>query len=184
MGQNGGKMKMMKDKWNVITWMLLLTGLFGLLLASCKKETPVDELPIKQEEPDEGKEPEQPEESTKAEVTLYLPNETADGFLTSSMILEDTPEAIIAQLVADQALPEGVTVKSFDQKKGILDLSKEYTDGLQNTGTAGELLLIGCVVNTFLEHYGMKELLLYADGEIIETGHNTYDEAIRFVELE
>ena len=30
----------------------------------------------------------------------------------------------------------------------------------------------------------MKELLLYADGEIIETGHNTYDEAIRFVELE
>ena len=164
--------------------MWLLTGLFGLLLASCKKETPVDELPIKQEEPDEGKEPEQPEESTKAEVTLYLPNETADGFLTSSMILEDTPEAIIAQLVAEQALPEGVTVKSFDQKKGILDLSKEYTDGLQNTGTAGELLLIGCVVNTFLEHYGMKELLLYADGEIIETGHNTYDEAIRFVELE
>lgn len=174
----------MKDKWNKIAGVLLLAGLVGLVLASCKSETPVDELPIEQEEPGEEKEPPKQEKPEKAEVTLYLPNETADGFLTSSMMLEDTPEAIVAQLAAEQAIPEGVTVKSFDQEKGVLDLSKEYTDGLQNTGTAGELLLIGCVVNTFLEHYGLDSLLLYADGEVIETGHNTYDEAISFVELE
>ena len=186
----------MKDKYKTMLWVLLLTG---LLLASCKSETPVDELPVDQEtEGTEGTEgiveteepggsselPPGQEASVTGEVTLYLPNETADGFLTSSMILEDTPEAILAQLAAEQAIPEGVTVLRFEKEQGLLDLSGEYAEGLQSAGTAGEQLMIGCVVNTFLEHYGMDSLFLYSDGKVIETGHNTYEEAFGFIELE
>lgn len=168
----------MKEK---ICGIVLVLVFAGLSLSSCKTEIPVNEKPV--EETQGGEEnPEAEKESKTGEVTLYLPNETADGFLTSSMILTDTPEAIVEQLVAEGAMPEGVRVLKFDKEQGVLDLSEEFADGMQQAGTTGELLYLGCVVNTFLEHYDMKSLMLYAGGEVIETGHNTYDSPMEFVE--
>lgn len=196
----------MKEKIAGILVLILLAGLF---LSSCKTETPVNETPVNEVEgekenqsaDEDGKTDESDKtegtgengasgetgetgEPAASEVTLYLPNETADGFLTSSMILTDTPEAIVAQLVADGALPEGVRVLNFDAKEKCLDLSKEFAEGMKQAGTTGEFLYLGSVVNTFLEHYDLDSIMLYSDGAVIETGHNTYDSPVEFVEYE
>lgn len=174
--------------------LLLLLLVFGLALASCKRETPVGETPVDPgagngagetpggedtDDPQGGEDGSQAEES---EVTLYLPNETADAFLTSSMILKDTPQDIINELSSQGALPEGIRVLGFDEGKGALDLSQEFLDALSTSGTAGEWLLIGSVVNTFLEHYGLEELTVTCEGETMETGHTVYDSPLSYFE--
>lgn len=184
----------MKKGLVVILWTLLL--IVGLSLSSCQREVPVDEIPVDQTEnvkpqdPDEEKpEGEMEEESGEeirtepemVEVTLYLPNEMADGFLTSSMVLENAPETIVAQLVTEGALPEGVHILDFDPEQQILNMSKEFGEAMSSTGTTGEMLYMGSLVNTLLEHYGLEAVMVYAEGEVIETGHVTYDTPVQFI---
>ena len=50
-------------------------------------------------------------------------------------------------------------------------------------GTAGEYIIIGSLVNTFLENYQdtVTSIFITVNGEIIESGHVIYDfELIRY----
>ena len=90
------------------------------------------------------------EKSQEEQLTLYLPNENADGWnVTKNQIEQVTPDIIIGQLVGAGAIPDSVTVVSFGEDQGEnglilkLDLSSNFVEGLLNMGTAGEYLTMG-----------------------------------------
>lgn len=122
------------------------------------------------------------EKSQEEQLTLYLPNENADGWnVTKNQIEQVTPDIIIGQLVGAGAIPDSVTVVSFgeDQREnGLilkLDLSSNFAEGLLNMGTAGEYLTMGAVVNSFLDTYQADGIEITAGGTVIETGHTSFE---------
>lgn len=122
------------------------------------------------------------EKSQKEQLTLYLPNENADGWnVTKNQIEQVTPDIIIGQLVGAGAIPDSVTVVSFGEDQGEnglilkLDLSSNFVEGLLNMGTAGEYLTMGAVVNSFLDTYQADGIEITAGGNVIETGHTSFE---------
>lgn len=134
----------------------------------------------------------------EAEATLYLPNANADGFDTVTETVQATPQGLVDALIAHKALPEGVTVNDFRMENDgtettdgegddasvsytpgdshiFLDLSQSFADAAGSTGTAGETMLLGSLVNTMLTYYSAVDLTLTIDGAVLETGHNVYD---------
>ena len=129
----------------------------------------------------DGKETES-EKSQEEQLTLYLPNENADGWnVTKNQIEQVTPDIIIGQLVGAGAIPDSVTVVSFGEDQGEnglilkLDLSSNFAEGLLNMGTAGEYLTMGAVVNSFLDTYQADGIEIPAGGTVIETGHTSFE---------
>lgn len=122
------------------------------------------------------------EKSQEEQLTLYLPNENADGWnVTKNQIEQVTPDIIIGQLVGAGAIPDSVTVVSFGEDQGEnglilkLDLSSNFAEGLLNMGTAGEYLTMGAVVNSFLDTYQADGIEITAGGNVIETGHTSFE---------
>ncbi len=122
------------------------------------------------------------EKSQEEQLTLYLPNENADGWnVTKNQIEQVTPDIIIGQLVGAGAIPDSVTVVSFGEDQGEnglilkLDLSSNFVEGLLNMGTAGEYLTMGSVVNSFLDTYQADGIEITAGGNVIETGHTSFE---------
>ena len=135
-------------------------------------------------------------------VTLYLPNDNADGFDTVEETVEASPQGIVDALIAHGVLPEGVTVDAFEtMSDGVetqegdvvsyevgelsitLDLSEEFLSAVTGTGTAGETMVMGSLVNTMLTAYNAQTLTLTCGGEAVETGHAVYDEPMTFFEV-
>ena len=128
-------------------------------------------------------------------VTLYLPNDNADGFVTQTVTLpreapQDTMTQLIQstalaadimeQLVQAGALPEGVRVLSMEG--GVLDLSSEFLTFLNTMGTSGEYVVMGSVVNTYLTAFGLDRITITVEGNVPETGHSIYGEPLRMYE--
>ena len=135
-------------------------------------------------------------------VTLYLPNDTADGFDTVEETVGASPQGIVDALIAHGVLPEGVTVDAFEtvgdgvetQEGDVvsyevgelsitLDLSEEFLSAVTGTGTAGETMVMGSLVNTMLTAYNAQTLTLTCGGEGVETGHAVYGEPMAFFEV-
>ncbi|MGN0400468.1 MAG: hypothetical protein ACI4EO_10150 [Blautia sp.] len=163
-----------------------------------EKENTEPETPEKEDsqaEPEETpQEEETGEESTEqAEVpaetvkeggiiVLYVPNENADGWtISETEISQVSPDAIIGQLVGAGVIVDSVTVQSFEEMDEgdslilKLDLSDNFAEGLRSMGSAGETLLMGAVVNSFLDTYGADGIQITAGGNPIETGHTIYE---------
>ena len=116
------------------------------------------------------------------QVTLYLPNENADGFITRQAETDGSIEGVVALLVAEGALPEGCAPLGFSVEDAALDMNEAFLQAVNNTGTTGEYLRFGSLVNTVLGFFGLEVLYITAQGQVIETGHNTYDFVFRFYE--
>ena len=66
----------------------------------------------------------------------------------------------------------------------LLDVFQAFGDAAASTGTAGETMLLGSLVNTMLTYYNAETLTLTVDGAVLETGHNVYDTPFTLMELE
>ena len=136
------------------------------------------------------------------EADLYLPNDSADGFVVVRETVDASPEGLVDALIAHGVLPEGTAVLRFEtQSDGVetregdmvsyevgevslaLDLSEEFLPAVTGAGTAGETMVLGSLVNTFLTAYHAETLTLTCGGEAVETGHNVYDASLTFFDL-
>ena len=136
------------------------------------------------------------------EADLYLPNDSADGFLVVRETVDATAQGLADALIARGVLPEGTAVESFathsdgvETREGdmvryevgdvslSLDLSEEFLGALENAGTSGETVVLGSVVNTFLTAYHAVEMTLTCGGAAVETGHGVYDGPLAFFDL-
>ena len=125
---------------------------------------------------------------TAAEITVYYSDENCENLLSESVsIPELSPENIMAALLEKGAISQSVSVNSFlMDKTGVirLDLGKEFGGMISAMGTSGEYMMMGALVNTFLDAYSASGLMLQVDGKTLETGHSIYDFTLEFFPLE
>lgn len=114
-------------------------------------------------------------------IALYVGNANADGFeIINTQIVNRTAYSIINELKAAGSVAKGVKANSLKFVKGklVLDLSKEFAQDVASTGTAGEYIKVGCVVNTFLDAYNVDTLTITVEGKAWESGHIIYDKPL------
>ena len=125
---------------------------------------------------------------TAAEINLYYGDENCENILSEKLTLSElSPENIMEAILAKGVIPEPVAVNSFlMDKTGVirLDLGKEFGSMIGVMGTSGEYIMMGALVNTFLDAYSASGLMLQVDGKTLETGHNIYDYTLEFYPLE
>jgi len=121
------------------------------------------------------------EESTDVEVNIYTGNNNADGFIVNPMFVSEvTPENLIQELQIVGAVATGVQVRGFRDMGThlILDLSSEFASDVSSSGSAGEYIKVGCVVNTFLDAYNKSEIMITVEDQPWESGHAIYDNTL------
>ena len=124
-------------------------------------------------------------EAINKPIELYLPNTNADGFVTKASMTDGKPEHIISLLINEKALPDGCALLDFavnGNKSAIMDMNAAYGKAVGNSGTAGEYLQLGSVINTFVTFFAVEEITLTIEGKTLETGHEIYDYPLRFFE--
>lgn len=153
------------------------------------KDTAKEETAKKETAKEETSEKISGETPEEKQVTLYLPNKDADGWDVKNNQMEQiTPDIIIGQLVGAGAIPDSVTVVSFGEDQGEnglilkLDLSSNFAEGLLNMGSEGEYLTMGSVVNSFLDTYQADGIEVTAGGNVIETGHTSFEGVLKHMD--
>ena len=136
---------------------------------------------VPKEQPEQPDKPAEPTEApTTASVTffLYTPNENVAGFEKREVTLGTLDaQAILELLIAEDVLNENVALNSVELQNDqlLLDFNSAYFDQLVTYGTSGELMMMGSVVNTYLDAYDAQSVVIIADGQIMESGHVVYD---------
>ena len=156
---------------NKILCMLLVC----LLLTGCAASAPNAESPTEPIHETQVTEPEATTTESTFKFLLYTPNDNLDAFITTE--LEQDELDIIGALTEARVLNENITENSLIQEGAVLklDLNSAFADLIYTQGTTGELMIMGCLVNTYLSAYGAESLILTVDGEILESGHVIYD---------
>ena len=128
-----------------------------------------------------------------ATIVAYLPDANAKKLVPTNVeALTGKPQDVLDALAAAGALPDGIivndmkeTTETVDGKKIHvleLDLSAPFGKAMRTTGTAGEEMYMGSLVNTFLRHFDADAVKITVDGEVLETGHLRYDDYLYFKE--
>ena len=120
--------------------------------------------------------------------SVYVPNSNADGFDVITICTEEiSSESVLTELKKQEVLPDDVSVRSFCIDDGLItvDFNQAFGDAVCTMGTSGEYMIVGSVVNTFLDAFGAESLCFTADGRILESGHTVYDfEMTHFADLQ
>lgn len=119
-------------------------------------------------------------------LNLYHGDENCEKLLKEPVTIPElAPEYIMEALCNKGVLGENVPVNSFlMDKTGVirLDLGGSFAEQICAMGTSGEYIMMGSLVNTFLEAYDASSLMLQVDGATLETGHTIYDFPMSFFE--
>ena len=174
--------------------MMLLMSVLLLVMIGCESRpitptVPTGDTAQKEQVQNEQsqEEPLQEEAAEPVNVVIYYSNIQADGFATKEMQIESlTPENLIDELAKVNIVSIDTKVKGFSEadQSLTLDLSKDFEQYLGMMGSSGEYVVLGGVVNTFLDAYDAKEILITVDGNVLESGHAVYDKPLEFHVIE
>ena len=114
--------------------------------------------------------------------TVYTPNETYDGFIATEVQGEKL--TVLGALIDAGVLTDDVQVNYYAWEGTVVtaDFNAAFRDLLNSQGTAGERMLMGCVVNTLLSANNAETVMITVDGETLESGHVVYDFPMEFFE--
>ena len=183
---------------------LLFCLALGFSLCACGEQmppptTPVPDqveapvLPVPEDSPEPvpevSEEPavsEEPVAPSGVSVTLYKGDDNAENVIpVECEIAEQSPQAIADKLVELGVFSAPVTANSFtvDNSNVIhLDMGQDFAGLVQSSGTAGEHLMVGSLVNSFLSVFEADGVYITVNGETFESGHAVYDFTLTFFE--
>lgn len=119
-------------------------------------------------------------------VTLYKGDDNAEFVIpVECEIAEQSPQAIADKLVELGVFSAPVTANSFtvDNSNVIhLDMGQDFAAQIFSSGTAGEHIMVGSLVNSFISVYEADAVLITVEGSTFESGHAIYDYALSFFE--
>lgn len=187
---------------------LLFCLALGFSLCACGEETPPPTTPVPDQVaapvlpvPEDSPEP-VPETSAEPEaapevskepsaapgisVTLYKGDDNAEFVIpVECEIAEQSPQAIADKLYELGVFSAPVTANSFtvDNSNVIhLDMGQDFAAQIFSSGTAGEHIMVGSLVNSFISVYEADAVLITVEGSTFESGHAIYDYALSFFE--
>lgn len=168
---------------HAIPLILILLLLSGCALPPLPTEAPPPTIPeISVQQPTEATQP--PTEPRNLTFTLYLPDGTAEHFVTQQVwVSQITADSVLLELQRAKLLPETVIINAFGASGDqlIIDFNSAFADIINSVGTSGERMIIGSMVNTFLNAFQAQSVVLTVDGETLESGHVIYDFPITFM---
>lgn len=165
----------------------LMTALLCVGLAGCgRKETGSDLLTDAQEAVapvEEAIEPAAERTDEGIALHIYCGDEQAEHIVQRTVYVDEVTEHVVTeQLILALGLDQNAGLKSifFGMHGGdrvvILDLNQAFADAVKKLNSANEYIAIGSLVNTFLDCYRCELLLLTAEGKVLETENNKYEE--------
>lgn len=118
-------------------------------------------------------------------VTIYYGNENYDGFESTEVQVEEVNMNILVdELTKAGVLTEDIGLLSMQIDGTCLRLafSPGFGDLIRAQGSAGEYIIMGSVVNTFLDAFDVETVYITAGDETLESGHIIYDFPLEFYE--
>lgn len=115
----------------------------------------------------------------KKEVTIYKIDQESGELITEVKECEELNERIIWKyLVEAKVVPEDSEALSMvkDGEQLQLDVNRSFGEWLRSFGTAGEQEIMSCVVNTYLDAYGVQSIKITEEGQTLNSGHMSYEE--------
>ena len=129
---------------------------------------------------------EEPSAAPGISVTLYKGDDNAEFVVpVECEIAEQSPQAIVDKLFELGVFGSAVTANSFtvDNSNVIhLDMGQDFAAQIFSSGTAGEHIMVGSLVNSFISVFEADAVLITVDGNPFESGHAIYDYALSFFE--
>ena len=119
-------------------------------------------------------------------VTIYHGNANADGFETTEFEVEEINTDVLMEKLIEAGVLNGDVVlggMKFQDGGIVLNFNDAFGNQLNTMGTAGERMMVGSVVNTFLTAFDkVDKVSILVSGQIFESGHVVYDEPMEFFE--
>ncbi len=162
---------------------IFLILLIATLLAGCTTNAPKDAA--QPEIPSQAPSTESTIQIHTETYTVYIPNENADGWNTEEITVNDiSPDAILLELQRRDIISSEVSINQFqvDGDQINIDFNPPFADQICSTGTAGEYMIMGSIVNTFLNAFQAESIFITVEGEILESGHVIYDFPMTYME--
>lgn len=163
---------------------LLLACVLALALLSACGDKPETEPPV-----------ETPPTQTAAtggvdtSCKVYFPNDAASDLRADTVHITDTEadvtvayaQAIVDQLIAHDALPKDSKVLAISKEGSALslDMDEAFLAGLRQSGSTGESMYLGSLVNTFLDNFNCETVRVTVEGKSFSTGHTDYDKPLQ-----
>lgn len=129
------------------------------------------------------------QETEEPGISIYYGDDNAEKILSEKIPEQEiTPELLVQELVKRNILEEGTKVNSLKQTESAgektleVDFSQEFQITLFNQGTAGEFIMMGSVVDTFLKAYDAQKITITVDGNVLESGHCIYEAPMGYYE--
>lgn len=116
--------------------------------------------------------------ATKMKI-YYADSETGEIICNEVESNQVTPETIWKQLQMEDVISEECELNQYTlydvEKKIDIDVNGAFGTYIRSMGTAGEDIVITCIVRTYLETYGFEKIKITEDGKVLETGHAVLD---------
>lgn len=120
---------------------------------------------------------------------VYFPNDAASDLRADTVQITGAEadvtvayaQAIVDQLIAHDALPKDskVLAISKDGSALSLDMDEAFLAGLRQSGSTGESMYLGSLVNTFLENFNCETVRVTVEGKSFSTAHADYDKPLQ-----
>lgn len=111
-------------------------------------------------------------------IRLYYGDENAEHLLATLYPMADVSEySVLAALRTAGHFDGSVELLSFTKSGGdiTLDFNEAFAQRIRSTGTAGEYILMGSLVNTYLDAFNAATVTVTVEGGVWESGHVIYD---------
>lgn len=123
-------------------------------------------------------EPETEVEGTEeVAITIYYPDDMLEEVLTEVVECDELAEEIVWELLKEKEILRSECMINTFKQEGTsleLDVNEAFGEQLRSYGTAGESMMLHCVVNTFLDAYQCEQIMITENGEILCSGHAEY----------
>ncbi|MCI9252495.1 MAG: DUF4163 domain-containing protein [Lachnospiraceae bacterium] len=118
-------------------------------------------------------------------IRIYHSDDKGENLCVSTARTEEiTPEILLLNLSFYHMVPDTMTVQEFgkkNQEDGLLltlDLPQEFQEYLSRLSGQEETLVMGSMVNTFLDAYQGTAILITVEGAALSTDYGIYEEAL------
>lgn len=118
-------------------------------------------------------------------ITVYKPNDDFNRLETVSVeVLEINSKNIIDALVQNKVINKTIRIQSEEINEDSagrhlrIDFNEEFRNYISSFGTSGEFAIMGSIVNTFIDTLDVDDVFITVCGDVLETGHCTYDEPL------
>ena len=119
-------------------------------------------------------------------LRVYRSDDQAERFLCFAMECEEPLDAETRSHELEEMIfaETGAALNSVREENGTVyaDINTVCAQKLRSLGTSGEYMTLGALVNTLLEAFEAEEVVLTAEGAVLETGHAVYDQPLTYFE--